>query len=85
VPYVVDHFQGPSYCPFGTAFERRTLRMVRELPEAEMRVHRIESRADVIKYGTTSARVYINGQEPADDPTVSDEEIRKAIEALRRD
>lgn len=81
-PFVIDHFQGPSYCPFGTSFERRILSIIQGFPNAVIRVHSIQSREDVLRYGATPARVFINGQEPADDPTISDEELREAIRAL---
>lgn len=81
-PFVVDHFQGPSYCPFGTSFERRILAILRGFPNAKIRIHSIQSREDVLRYGTTPSRVFINGQEPADDPTLSDGELRNAIQAL---
>lgn len=81
-PFVVDHFQGPSYCPFGTSFERRILAILRDCSNARIRVHSIQSREDVLRYGTTPSRLFINGQEPADDPTLSDGELRKAIQAL---
>ncbi|MFX0115228.1 MAG: hypothetical protein ACFFB3_11835 [Candidatus Hodarchaeota archaeon] len=81
-PFVVDHFQGPSYCPFGTSFERRILSIIQGFPNAKIRVHSIQSREDVLRYGTTPSRVFINGQEPADDPTLSEEDLSKAIQAL---
>jgi hypothetical protein len=81
-PVVVDHFQGSTYCPFGISFEKRILSIVQDLPDVTIRVHTIQSREDVLKYGTTPARVFINGQEPTDDPTVSDEELREKIYAL---
>ncbi|MFX0062676.1 MAG: hypothetical protein ACFFC7_10900 [Candidatus Hermodarchaeota archaeon] len=79
---VVDHFKGPTYCPFGKSFELRILSIIKDFVDVPLREHIIQSREDVLKFGTTPARIFINGTEPSDDPTLSDSELKEQIQLL---
>ncbi|MFX1539142.1 MAG: hypothetical protein ACFFDI_33625 [Promethearchaeota archaeon] len=54
------------------------LSIVKDFVDVPLREHIIQSREDVLKFGTTPARVFINGIEA----TLSDSELKEQIQLL---